>query len=104
MKTQVLLLSVSLAIAGVSSANAQSGRPAAAHGAALGAVTGAPVGGQSDDRGSQDAIVRTTAVALVDAVPAIFDQLYAYNWFVGFAVGSLVYLVAMLPVRRSLRS
>jgi NCS1 family nucleobase:cation symporter-1 len=31
------------------------------------------------------------AVALVDAVPALFDQLYAYNWFVGFAVGGLVY-------------
>ncbi|MBC8069614.1 MAG: NCS1 family nucleobase:cation symporter-1 [Deltaproteobacteria bacterium] len=35
------------------------------------------------------------AVALVDSVPAIFDQLYAYNWFVGFAVGAVVYFVGM---------
>jgi nucleobase:cation symporter-1, NCS1 family len=35
------------------------------------------------------------AVALVETVPAIFDQLYAYNWFVGFAVGATVYLASM---------
>ncbi len=40
------------------------------------------------------------AVALVDAVPAVFDALYAYNWFVGFAVGAAVYLVGMHRVRR----
>lgn len=35
------------------------------------------------------------AVALVDHVPVLFDRLYAYNWFVGFAVGALVYWAAM---------
>lgn len=35
------------------------------------------------------------AVALVDAVPAVFDQLYAYTWFIGFGVAALVYAIAM---------
>lgn len=32
------------------------------------------------------------AAGFVDAVPAIFDVLYAYAWFVGFALAALVYL------------
>jgi len=29
----------------------------------------------------------------VDSVPAIFDSIYAYAWFVGLAVAALVYLL-----------
>jgi NCS1 family nucleobase:cation symporter-1 len=35
------------------------------------------------------------AVGVVDSVPAIFDTLYAYTWFLGFGIGALVYLALM---------
>ncbi|MBK6436014.1 MAG: NCS1 family nucleobase:cation symporter-1 [Rhodanobacteraceae bacterium] len=33
------------------------------------------------------------AAGLVDSVPAVFDTIYAYAWFVGLAVAALVYLL-----------
>lgn len=39
------------------------------------------------------------AVAWVDAVPVIFDQLYAYTWFIGFGLAALVYRLGMGRIR-----
>ena len=33
------------------------------------------------------------AAGFVDSVPAIFDTLYAYAWFVGLIIASVVYLL-----------
>lgn len=35
------------------------------------------------------------AVGIVDSVPAIFDTLYAYTWFIGFTLAAAVYLLLM---------
>jgi NCS1 family nucleobase:cation symporter-1 len=35
------------------------------------------------------------AVGVVTSVPAICDQLYGFSWFIGFAVGTAVYVLAM---------
>jgi NCS1 family nucleobase:cation symporter-1 len=35
------------------------------------------------------------AVEIVDSVPAIFRDMYAYTWFVGFAIAALVYVAGM---------
>jgi nucleobase:cation symporter-1, NCS1 family len=35
------------------------------------------------------------AAGVVEAVPALFDQLYTYAWFLGFAIAGAVYLVGM---------
>ena len=32
----------------------------------------------------------------IDPVPAIFDEIYTYAWFVGFGIAAVVYLVGML--------
>jgi cytosine/uracil/thiamine/allantoin permease len=34
----------------------------------------------------------------VDAVPALFDQLYTYAWFVGFAVALVTHTALMRPL------
>ena len=44
------------------------------------------------------------AVGLVTAVPQVFDDLYAYTWFVGFGLASATYLVLMRFNRRSTRA
>lgn len=67
MKIQALLLSVSLAVAGVSSAHAQISRPVA-NGAVLGAVAGAFIGGHNNDRWGEGAIIGAAAGAIVGAV------------------------------------
>ncbi len=41
------------------------------------------------------------AVGVVDSVPPIFDALYGYSWFIGFAVGTAVYTAMMAAQRRS---
>lgn len=33
------------------------------------------------------------AAGFVESVPAIFDMLYAYAWFVGLIIASMVYLL-----------
>ena len=35
------------------------------------------------------------AAGIVDSVPAIFDQLYTYAWFLGFGIAGALYLVGM---------
>jgi nucleobase:cation symporter-1, NCS1 family len=35
------------------------------------------------------------AVGLVSSVPAVFDAVYAYTWFIGFAIAAAVYTAAM---------
>lgn len=67
MKSQILLLSVSLAVAGVSSAHAQISRPVA-NGTALGALAGALIGGHNHDRWGEGAIIGAAAGALLGAV------------------------------------
>jgi hypothetical protein len=67
MKIQALLLSASLAVAGVSSAHAQISRPVA-NGAVLGAVAGAFIGGHNNDRWGEGAIIGAAAGAVLGAV------------------------------------
>ncbi len=67
MKSPILLLSVSLAVAGVSSAHAQISRPVA-NGTALGALAGALIGGHNHDRWGEGAIIGAAAGALLGAV------------------------------------
>lgn len=67
MKTQALLLSISLAVAGISSAHAQFPRPAVVHGTALGAIAGAFIGGHNNDRWAQGAVIGAAAGALIGA-------------------------------------
>ncbi|APD91077.1 hypothetical protein BM524_15425 [Alteromonas mediterranea] len=46
------------------------------------------------------------AAGFVDSVPAIFDTLYAYAWFVGLIIASVVYLLLSnkAPVAMQARS
>ena len=39
------------------------------------------------------------AVGVVSSVPAIFDDLYGFSWFIGFAVGTFVYALMMARSR-----
>ena len=63
MKT--LLVTVSLALAGVSSADAQIFRSSVGGGAAIGAVAGSLIGGHNGDRWAQGAIIGAVAGALI---------------------------------------
>ena len=65
MKT--LLLSLTLAVAGVSSANAQNYYPASSQGAILGGIVGALIGGHHNDRWAEGAAVGSVAGALLGA-------------------------------------
>jgi hypothetical protein len=68
MKTQALLLSLAVAVAGTGSAYAQDSRPnAVAGGAILGGIAGAFVGGHNNDRWAQGAIIGAAAGALIGA-------------------------------------
>ncbi len=68
MKT--LLLSVSLAVAGVSAANAQVFRSSVGGGAAIGAIAGSIIGGHNHDRWGEGAIIGAAAGALLGAAVA----------------------------------
>jgi len=68
MKT--LLFSVSIALAGVSSTQAQIFRPAVGNGAVLGAVAGGLIGGHNGDRWAQGAIIGGVAGAVLGAALA----------------------------------
>lgn len=69
MKTQALLLTLSLAAAGISSAHAQVFRPnAVANGAVIGGIAGAFIGGHNNDRWGEGAIIGAAAGALLGAV------------------------------------
>jgi hypothetical protein len=74
MKT--LVVTVSLALAGVSSAQAQMFRPSVGTGAVVGAVAGGLIGGHNGDRWAQGAIIGGVAGALIGA--ALTPQEYAY--------------------------
>ncbi len=75
MKT--LLVTVSLAIAGMSSAHAQVFRPSVGSGAVVGAVACGLIGGHNGDRWAQGAIIGGVAGALIGA--AISPQHPAYH-------------------------
>ena len=69
MKTQALLLSLGVAVAGTGAAHAQDSRPnAVAGGAILGGIAGAFIGGHDNDRWAQGAVIGAAAGALVGAV------------------------------------
>src|SRR5829696_3892907 len=65
MKT--ILVTVSLALAGVSSVQAQIFRPSVGNGAVVGAVAGGLIGGHNGDRWAQGAVVGAAAGALIGA-------------------------------------
>jgi len=65
MKT--LLVTVSLAVAGISSAHAQVFRPSVGNGAVVGAVAGGLIGGHNGDRWAEGAIIGGVAGALIGA-------------------------------------
>jgi len=45
------------------------------------------------------------AAGFVESVPAIFDTLYAYAWFVGLIIASMVYLLSnRVPVTMQAKS
>lgn len=67
MKTQALLLTLSLAAAGISSAHAQVFRPAVANGAVIGGIAGAFIGGHNHDRWGEGALIGAAAGALFGA-------------------------------------
>ena len=68
MKTQTLLLTLSLAAAGTGSAHAQEFRPiAAANGAVIGGIAGAFIGGHNHDRWGEGALIGAAAGALLGA-------------------------------------
>ena len=65
MKT--LLIATSLALAGISSAQAQMFQPSAARGAVLGAVAGSLIGGHNHDRWAEGAAIGALAGAIFGA-------------------------------------
>ena len=65
MKT--LLIATSLALAGISSAQAQMFQPSAARGAVLGAVAGSLIGGHNHDRWAEGAVIGALAGAIFGA-------------------------------------
>ena len=68
MKTQALLFSLAVAVAGTGAAHAQDSRPnAVAGGAILGGIAGAFIGGPNNDRWAQGAIIGAAAGALIGA-------------------------------------
>jgi hypothetical protein len=77
MKT--ILLALSLAAAGVSSAHAQLFQPAITRDTVLGAVAGALIGGHNHDRWAEGAVIGAAAGALVGATvdqprPVVYRQ------------------------------
>ena len=74
MKT--LLVTVSLALAGISSAQAQIYRPAVGNGAVVGAVAGGLIGGHNGDRWAEGAIIGGVAGALIGAAVSQPEPVY----------------------------
>lgn len=65
MKT--LLVTVSIALAGVGTAHAQMFRPSVGNGAVVGAIAGGLIGGHSGDRWAEGAVIGGVAGALIGA-------------------------------------
>jgi hypothetical protein len=74
MKT--LLVTVSLALAGVSTANAQVFRPSVGGSAVVGAVAGGLIGGHNGDRWAQGAVIGAAAGALIGAAMQPQEPVY----------------------------
>jgi hypothetical protein len=75
MKT--LLVTVSIALAGVSSAHAQIFRPSVGGGAVVGAVAGGLIGGHNGDRWAEGAVIGGVAGALIGAAMTPQEPVYA---------------------------
>src|SRR5688572_12890343 len=74
MKT--LLVTVSIALVGVSSAQAQIFRPSVGSGAVVGAVAGGLIGGHNGDRWAEGAIIGGVAGALIGAALTPQEPVY----------------------------
>src|SRR5687767_1374766 len=74
MKT--ILVTVSLALAGVSSVQAQMYRPSVGGGAVVGAVAGGLIGGHNGDRWAEGAVIGAAAGALIGAALAPQEPVY----------------------------
>lgn len=85
MKT--LLVTLSLAVAGAASANAQVFRPSVGSGAVVGAVAGGLIGGHNGDRWAEGAIIGAAAGAIIGGAlapeqPTVYERppvTYSYN-------------------------
>lgn len=75
MKT--LLLTVSLAVAGAGTAQAQMFRPSATSGAVLGAVAGGLIGGHNGDRWAEGMVIGAVAGGIIGAAVAPREPVYA---------------------------
>jgi hypothetical protein len=75
MKT--MLVTLSLALAGVSSAQAQMFRPSVGNGAVLGAVAGGLIGGHNGDRWAEGAVIGAAAGALIGAALTPQEPVYS---------------------------
>ncbi|MSU65599.1 MAG: hypothetical protein EXS38_05750 [Opitutus sp.] len=76
LEMKTLIATLTLAVAGVSSAHAQMYQPAATRGAVLGAIAGALVGGHNHDRWGEGAVIGGVAGALLGAALAPQEPVY----------------------------
>lgn len=76
MKTLLATVSLSLALAGASSAGAQVFRPSVGSGAVVGAVAGGLIGGHNGDRWAEGAIIGGVAGALIGAAMTPQERVY----------------------------
>jgi len=115
MKIQAILFSLSLAAAGIGSAQAQIFRPnAVANGAVLGGIAGAFIGGHNNDRWGQGALIGAAAGALVGAAveqsrpvahgrPVIGPVAWVPDAPVAYAAPTTVYVQSQACVDRNPR-
>src|ERR1051325_4628467 len=75
MKT--LVVTLSLALAGVSSAHAQMFRPSVGGSAAVGAIAGGLIGGHNGDRWAEGAVIGAAAGALIGAAVSQPEPVYS---------------------------
>lgn len=75
MKT--MLVTLSLALVGVGSAQAQMLRPSAGGGAAVGAIAGGLIGGHNGDRWAEGAVIGAAAGALIGAALTPAEPVYS---------------------------
>lgn len=101
---KIILATLTLAVAGVSSAGAQIFNSNVAKGAALGGVAGAFIGGHNDDRWAQGAVIGAAAGALigaaVDSAQSRDRQIYAPVAIAPMRYVSTAPTVYVQPARR----
>ena len=76
-RMKTMLVTLSLALVGVGSAQAQMLRPSVGGGAVVGAVAGGLIGGHNNDRWAEGAVIGAAAGALIGAVLTPQEPVYA---------------------------